>query len=423
MLYFFDKGKKLGSFENLSLSYLIGQGALTLILFWSFFFPFKFRVPSISIVIFILFVAFNRFSFVPRIKTGLRSLQTKNLIVVMLLVLIVFKLVYAFVETGSKPGYSWDASGNWTINSKIYYYVEKNFNDQVSWAITNTNNYPKMISIMHYWLFSWMGEADDQWSNIFFPLSLLCFIYLFYLNLFRARRDVGALFFTYVLISTPFYLYHSTIGYAGLSMSIYLSLGAIYFYRWVREREENYFWMFSLFFAMTTWLKLEGKTFFVLGFILLIYFMWRENMPDKVKRIIKYASTYIVIGLPWQILTIVSQMPSREKLAFHLKYFVVMHHKVYYLLFLNGTWGIIWIGIIAAMLIFYKRLFDKNNIYLALSLVLFYGIVLFAYLMTYDAYFYLESAFNRTWIFIYPLAVFTVGCIVPSWKELTNGKK
>jgi hypothetical protein len=236
---------------------------------------------------------------------------------------------------------------------------------------------------MHYWLFSWMGQANDQWSKLFFPVNLLCFLVLFFNSLKKVRGSLGGLIFSYFLVSCPLLLYHATIGYADFIIAAYFSLGVIFFYGWAREREDVYFWLFAVFFSLTSWVKLEGKPLFILGGILLLLHLFRQHgrsFRPILKRVFHYFLVYAVIGLPWQVLLLVNQVSTREKFAFHLAHFFELQARIYGALFGQGSWGIIWLAIVASILFFYKDLFRKENIYLVLTGLLFYGIILFIYL-------------------------------------------
>jgi hypothetical protein len=89
---------------------------------------------------------------------------------------------------------------------------------------------------------------------------------------------------------------------------------------------------------------------------------------------------------------------------------------MYNQLFIRGSFGLTWFVIIAAALFFFKRLLSRENIYLLISICLFYGMVMFIYLFTQDAYGWLDVTFNRVLLSIYPVAVYTLGCIVPKLK-------
>jgi hypothetical protein len=230
------------------------------------------------------------------------------------------------------------------------------------------------------------------------------------------RGKLGAGFFSYFLLTSPFFLYDSTVGYADFTLSVYFSGGVILFYRWIHEKEEVYFWLFTIFIALTTWIKLEGKLLYLLGLILLLIYTW-NNSNRSVKTIMtkvgQYLSVYAVIGLPWQLFVSSHHLETREKFGFYLPYFFDLHAQIYTKLFAQGSWGVFWIAAVAAALFFYKTLFKTKTVYLAISFLLFYGIVLFIYQFTDDGYGIFSTSFNRVWISVYPLTVFMIGCIVP----------
>ena len=437
ILYFLDSNKILKPAENLTLSFLLGYPATTLLLFWSFFIDVPYRVIIIGGVVTAMFVVINIYHggldltvvWIRQLKQRIMQLREakllniKRILLFALLILIVFKLSYAFIETCSKPEYSWDACAFWTMDGKYFYHLNQEQPGQILKLFLLVKNYhvdyPKQIPLMHCWLFSWMGEANDQWSKVFFPISLVCFLVLFYASLRKIRGNLGAGFFTYILLTSPFFLYASTIGYADFTLSVYFSTGVILFHRWILEKEEVYFWLFTIFIALTTWIKLEGKLLYILGFALLLIYNW-NNSHRSAKSIMtkmgQYISAYIVIGLPWQLFVSFNHLETREKFGYYLPYFIDLHNQIYTKLFNQGSWGVFWIAFMAAVMFSYKTLLKTKTVYLMISFLLFYGIVLFIYQFTDDGYGIFSTSFNRVWISIYPVAVFLFACIVPKMK-------
>jgi hypothetical protein len=434
ILYFLDSKKVLKPAENLTLSFLLGYPAITLLIFWSFFVNLPYRVFILGGVITALFVLriifLGKFSYAGELFSqlkhqivqmrGRKFYTLKNILLSLLLILIVIKLSYVFIEACSKPEYSWDASAFWTMDGKSFYYLNQEQPGQLLkyfFMLPNYHpEYPKQIQIMHFWLFSWMGEANDQWSKIIFPISLGFFLILFYTSLREIRGNLGATIFTYFLFSSPLFLYLSTVGYADFTLSVYFSLGIIFFHRWIQKKQDIYFWLFSIFISLTSWIKLEGKPLSILGLAILLMYVYR-NYNKSIKYILTKVGQYLfillIISLPWQLVVISNHIETREKLASHLTHFFDLHSQIYIKLFSQGSWGIFWIAVVAAVLLYYKRLFKRENVYLAITFLLFYGIVLFIFQFTYDGYTAFNVSFNRVWLSVYPVTVFMLGCIVP----------
>jgi hypothetical protein len=431
-----DKKKALNWAENIAISFLIGQGALTLLLFFSLFIPLPKRILIISVIITAGFMVklilsgkklfakrvnlFNPLTKYPRI------FNLKSVVIILILAGILFKLSYVFVEACSKPEYSWDASNNWTLCAKNLYFIDQQKPDQMLSVLKSSGNYPKLIPNMHFWFFSWMGQANDPWSKIIFPLTMLSFMIFFYESLKIYIGRIWALIFSYFLLSSPFFLYHATIGYADFVIAVYFCLGAICFYRWIREKNDVFFWLFTISTALTAWIKLEGKTFYGLGLIILGIYLWmsyRGPLRAKISKLAQYLAAYLLIAFPWQAFTAMNHMSSREILAFNLSYFFEVHMRAYQMLFMQGTWGLLWIGILAAICYYGRRLLAAGNIYLSLVLLLFYLRVLFVYLFTLNSYGWFEITFNRLWLSIYPLAIFSVALIVPKTWDWHNKER
>lgn len=430
IVYLFDAKKKISWLEGAALSYLIGQGALTFMLFLLFLLPIT-NQPVIVVLLVVtaaawkMFFAKNKHLIGPAVViNGLRQYfgGKKSALFVWLLVVLITalscKILYSFVETCSKPEYSWDASGNWTLAGKAYFYSEKQGPGEVLGELKKSvNGYPREISLMHYWLFWWMGEANDQRSKIIFPIELLCLLVIFYYNMKPARGHLGALAFTYFLCSSPLLLYHSTIGYADLTKTIYFAAGIIYFYRWLQTRQNNYFWFFAFSLVLTTWVKLEGKALYAIGLALLLIYLWlgcKEAIKNKVFYVGKYLFVLLLIGLPWQLFTRFNGLTDPQNtIGFSFSQFFEFHEKMYALMFLDGSWGIFWVLAAAITLLFIKRQIAGENLYLLMVIILFYGNLLFIYMGFHGTIGAMVANFNRVLLPLYPVAVFNLGWVAP----------
>ncbi len=435
ILSFLDPKKILQPFENLALSFLLGLSGITLLAFWSFFINLQYRVFIISGIIVALFVIkriiYGKFGRAEglQLKQSIDQVREKrlftprNIALGLMVIFMAIKLSYTFIEACSKPEYSWDASAFWTMDGKSFFYLNNEQPGQVLkyfFMLPNYHpEYPKQIQLTHFWLFSWMREANDQWSKIIFPMSLVCFMVMFYTSLNKLRGNLGASIVTYFLLSSPLFLYLSTVGYADFTLSIYFSLGIIFFYRWAQEKQDVYFWLFAIFISLTAWIKLEGKPLCVLGFVILFIYVFHysnKSVKSMLKKVGQYLSVFFAINLPWQLVVNFNHLETREKLASHLDHFLDLHSQIYTKLFAEGSWGVFWIAVVGAALLFYKRLLKRENVYLAVTLILFYGIVLFIFQFTYDGYSVFDVSFDRVWLSIYPITVFMFGCIVPKMR-------
>jgi hypothetical protein len=435
ILSLIDRERRLAWPEYLALSFLAGVGATSLMVFLSFFWAIPGRVFVLGALILLAFaVRFiwaderQRYWPIKPIKLPEIKWSVRTLIWLFLFLILTLTFAYAFIETASKPEYSWDTCGHWTAPAVKLFYFEKTSPQntfKLLFECVGHPYYPKQLAGMHYWLFGWMGQVDDQWSKIFFPLALLCFTVIFYSSVKRIKEPVEALLYTLVLLSSPFIVYLATIGYADLSDGIYFSTGIFFFYRWVRERADVYFWLFALFVALTTWIKLEGKPLYLLGLAVLCFYLWKDHqgaLKEKLIKIGQYLSVYAMVGLPWQLFVTLNNTQTTERLANYLSHAGEMQRGVYEMLFLQGTWGLIPFLFTATVVLFWQRALTKENSYLIIILLLFCGFVFFLYMFTFDTFFMLESGFNRHWIIIYPVMVFALACIAPPLKEFLGGR-
>lgn len=429
----FDKKHQAPLFESIALSYLVGQGLITLLLFFLFLLPLTNYTAIAALLIVGLFhlsLLRNRRRRLVRFMVILRRfrrffrVRRNRTAVLLFLVLLIFfsiKITYSFVETLSKPEYAWDASGNWTLVGENVFHAEQYHSSKVVETLReHVSGYPRGVSLMHYWLFSFMGEANDQWSKIIFPLTLLCLLIIFYYGLKPLRGAWGALIFTYLLCSVPIFLYHSTIGYADLLKTAYFAAGIIYFYRFLQTKRSAYFWYFALLLAITTWLKMEGKALYAIGFALLLFYLWRdgkEPIINKLRYAARYLLLFVIIGLPWQLFLMFNKVQNLQgMLRFSFFEFFNFHKILYNLMFLEGSWGLFWVLAVAVLLFFLRRQIARPNLYLLIAILLFYGNLLFIYLCYHNAVSAMVATFNRVLLPIYPVVVFDLGCILPALK-------
>jgi len=441
---FFDSKKNLPLIESIALSYLIGQGMIALLLFFLFLLPITNRPMIATLLVLILLagkILFDKNKRIINIDTlrkdisslGLiayindykgRLINRRNLLAISLLLVLVTllfcKISYVFIETCSKPEYAWDAAGNWLESGKNYYYAEKLRPDKILVELKKSPvGYPRGLSIMHYWLFSWMEEVNDQWSKIIFPLELLCLLTLFYYGLKPIRGELGAIAFAYLLSSAPIFIYHATIGYADFTRTTYFAVGIIYFYRWLQTKQNSYFWYFAIPITLTTWIKVDSKIHYAIGLILLIIYLWRscqESLRNKISYVGWYLSLFALIGLPWQIFVTLNGLQDLQSVAIGFSYdrLLYLHKEMYNMMFLEGSWGVFWIIVPAILLFFPRRQLTGQNIYLFITILLFCGNLLFVFLCTFNLNYGISGVFNRILLPIYPVVVFNLGCVLPS---------
>ncbi len=429
-----DSDNVLNMLEIVSLSFLIGMGALTILLFVLSFFYWPHKIIVLGIIITLLYIwqmrKKTRPAFLNKLNFKMISgIDLKKAIWIILLVIIAIKMSYSLVEATSKPEYSWDAGSHWAYPGKVIYGLSQrgfgNIPDILIKFPDHVCHYPKFIPYMHYWLFSWMGQDNDQWSRIFFPMVLFCFAAIFYSIIRKNKGPIEALFFLWILLSGPLFIYHSTFGYADFTCSSYFSIGILMFYQWARDKKNIYFYLYSMFMSLTPWIKLEGRPLYLIGLMLLLIYLWRDYAQppkDKLIKISQYLGAYIILALPWQLFLSLNKVAPLWNFELHLDYFFNLCASFYGNLFFDGSWGVVWIGIIAALIFFYKELFNCENKYLFFTLLLFHGLFFTTYL-SFDMYLMSGAAINRQWLNIYPVAVFTVACITPHFEDFFKNKQ
>ncbi|MFH1541817.1 MAG: hypothetical protein ABIE84_01860 [bacterium] len=432
ILSWIDRNKELDLPEQTGLSFLLGISATTLLLFWAFLLPLSHR--SFLVGTFIVVFSFLQLLLVDkgrRIRDFVKKCYTvkwpvgqKNIVVLLLLIGLLFKLSYVFVEAGSKPEYSWDASNFWTTSAKAFHYFDRDYPAQALQGVLNLkshDDYPRQMALSQAWLYDYLGEANDQMGKLLFPVTLVAFLFFFYAQVKKERAGPIALFFCYFLLSAPLFVYLATVGYADFTIAVYFSVGILCFYRWIREKKLPYFWLFSIFIALTLWIKIEGKLWLLLGLILLIVYLYRDygrSIKEAALKVGQYLSAYLIISFPWQIVIWAYRLEARGEFTSNLGHFSEMQSFIYNSLFVQGSWGLFWFAATAALLVGWHKLINRQNIYLLLTIIMFYGALLFIYLFTGDGWDSMVVSFNRVLLSLYPVMVFTLAVVLPDLNEL-----
>ncbi len=434
IVYLLDRNKELSFIENTAVSYLLGQSFMTLLMFWALIFPVKFKNYAIGLIVVAVFFAKLVF-FDKGVKLRFPKLKSpdifrfKNIVIALLMTGMVIKLAYVFVEAGSKPEYSWDACAFWTMSAKAAYYLNRDHPGQVLPGLLGLEHhvyYPKQMAFGQAWLYDWIGSANDQLGRLIFPMTLVAFLLLFFAQVRRLRGDPGAWFFSYFLLSGPLFLYLATIGYADFTIAAYFSSGILFFYRWVREKKELYFWLFSIFISLTAWIKLEGKLWLILGGAIILFCLYREygrRTREWLVRLAQYFLVYLLIAFPWQMVVYFNRVVTREKFANNIHLLPEMLRVWYSSFFLEGSWGLFWFAAAAAVFVLWRDLLKKENICLLLTGALFFGAMAFTFLMTEDGWASMGVSLNRVLLSLYPVMVFMLAVVTPGFKELMDWRK
>jgi len=243
---------------------------------------------------------------------------------------------------------------------------------------------------------------NEQTIKFFYPfyfLSYLVIQYHFIRNLTSVRWSLLSLV---LLVSSNFYIFHSTIAYRDAIMLYYFCSSIILILLWHRTRNGNILWVASLIAGMMTFNKLEGVGYLLIHSFILMILIYRDHLSllkNKIFNFLRYALPSVTIFLFYQIYLTLAVIPSTDlytnnNLNAHLQtmkfQFSIMHlqqmwtifERMLQNLFLTNNWNIIWLILMISLINWQKVKNSIESKYLLLTLVLSTLMLLFGYSFT-----------------------------------------
>ena len=449
----FKKQTQSPALERFALSWAVGTGALT----WLMFFLVITKIPLTVINLAVPGLIFLGIALPVMIRNGYPLLNAAELANTMknafsfppaegkltfwlersLLGAIILKVIYVFFEALIKPVVAWDAWGNWALKAKIFFLDPVPLVSYFERYRAGLPDYPLHLPLLESWIYTCLGEWNDQLVKIIFPLYFLSLLLLFYYALRRTAPRLNALLFTFLLSSLPFLVYHATIEYADFPLALYYSFSLILLYLWAEKSDRGFFLCSALLAGMLPLVKKEGLVYlliilFILAIILLIK---KSSLAEKTRAFISYAIFPVLICSPWLIFTKLLRLEGAGVQAPHLialpdlldrllNIIIIFFNKM----FLSGNWNIIWPLFCLVMILSYRSLLTSKLKLILFSIVLNLAFLAAIYLFT-DSYAFLldGTTLNRNLLVLMPSVVFiTAGLFSlaprPDSSKLVTGK-
>ena len=278
----------LATLERLGLSYALGFGFLTLVMFLLNVLGAKFSLFNTTIVVLAisggLLVLLRR-----RNWPGLLRSKTQNafrrmkeivssfsLFEGILIALVIFFVLSSLVISVYWPVWWSDSLTCYDLRAKLFHEAES-FPGAMSMLRDRVlrENYgfyvferPPMTSLVHTWLYL------CGWSNpkVFYPLLLLSLALIFYHSLKGHVKRYHALLFTLILVTTPYMYFHTTNSYTNFTFAFYFSVAGFYLYRWVLREKMGLLVLSGVFMGLASWTRKESTIFFLGYLIILLFF-------------------------------------------------------------------------------------------------------------------------------------------------------
>ncbi|KKQ95042.1 MAG: hypothetical protein UT21_C0009G0007 [Candidatus Woesebacteria bacterium GW2011_GWA1_39_11b] len=283
--------------ERGGLSYLLGMGIVTLLLFFSSWVGIKITAVSVLTIVSGL-IALLLFVFVflrrkveinlPNVQLIFRKLSWPEKIICLVIgVAISFSLLIALYY----PVYVWDALALYDFTAKIV--AQTGYFVQIANQYFYFAQYPLLVPLGHTIVYLFGGSNPQFIYSLYF----FSFAVIFYSVIRKKSSRLIALFATLLLVTNPILFAHSTIAYTNLPYTTFYVIGIIYLYTAVIRNRLDYLFISSLLIGFSTWARSAEPLWLTEILIVLIYAVHKKSIYPA----LIFLFPFLVIQQPWNV--------------------------------------------------------------------------------------------------------------------------
>ena len=290
--------KDIRFLERLALSYLLGIGLTTVLVFLYSWVGVKITLLSVISLVITLIVPLGIVHKLLGIKLNLRGLNIFKTFgrfkwYEKILCLIIFILLLLSVILSSYyPVAAWDALALYDFVAKVISHT--GFFVQIANQFYYFAEYPLLVSLTHTIVYLSKGTNPQFiYSLYYISFAILCFSFIRrYLNRFLA------LFFTLIIISDPTLFAHSAIAYTNLPYTVYFVAGIFYLFYGLTNDRYDYLFISSLLIGLSTWVR-SAEPFWFAGILFVVAY---SIFKKKIYPVLIYLPAFLIIQQPWKII-------------------------------------------------------------------------------------------------------------------------
>jgi hypothetical protein len=329
-------------------------------------------------------------------------------------------------------GLGWDGLLNWEVKARYAFFnggvLPPAYYSSETHVITHPA-YPLLIPMTELWLYLWMGEANQFWIKLIFPLYYIAAAILLVTagrRLTNARWPglvAAALFFFVPFLTTAPGC--ATGGYVDVPLSVFYLAAIAYLILFAVEREAYAWRIFALSVAFLPWLKREGTILWAISAACAALVIWQARAG---KRAIASLLPGAVLIVAWQaFLHLMRTTETREFVPMSLVAFqanatrtIPICKMVIAEMATVSNWSLSWFGVALAFATLAWRARDSRFFLVAAAvatpIAAYAGTYLFSNWPDYRLHF--EASFSRLLLHVMPVAWLAIAMALPwpTWK-------
>jgi len=416
---------RLNKLAILGLSYLLGIGIYTLLMFAGNIFGIRFSLLNELGLLFLLLVPLVFFAkrrmknFFIEIPKAVKNSKLEPVEKVMLGVL-VFLIVTSFINTFYWPVYMWDSIVLYDFRGHVFAgtgYMKEAFIDSYYYG------YPLLTSLAHSIIYL-AGGKYPQFLYSAFYLSLGLIFYGFLREF--ASWKLSLLFSVVLLITGPLF-YHSLFSYTNLTFTVYLAMGAISIFLWDKKKDSGYLILSALLIGLSTWVRSTEPFWAAVLLIVFLVSIYRK----KVWNFALYSLFFFPIREVWKVfqnylygngastVTEISGYGNMFSSIFDMNRWGQVITYLYK--YVVTPWG----GIFAAFVVAVIALFlikKQKDLFLIYFIVFVFLAVLilgtFSFSVTMESWYAIGDAAERLSMLFYPLFIFCIALVLSKFVKI-----
>lgn len=289
--------KDLPLLERFGLSYLLGVGLITQLMFITSWMGIKITLISVLTMLSILIVFLLLINKLMKREIGIKfpyirklfsSLKWYEKIIVLIIVSVIF---LSLVITLYYPVNVWDALALYDFVAKVI--AKAGFFVQIASQYYYFAQYPLLVSLTHVIVYL-SGGSNPQFT---YSLYFLSFAIIFYSLVRRISTRFVALLATLLIVINPTLFDHSTIAYTNLPYTIFYVTGIIYLYMAVIHDKYDYLLISAILIGLSTWARALEPLWIVEVMAVIIYSAYKKSLYP----LLIFILPFLALRQPWNV--------------------------------------------------------------------------------------------------------------------------